>query len=260
MNNTDISSVEMFTVLRNTAIIISESKFGSYFVLKGGAALVCKMIESNNRQLIRNTSDLDVHCDNINIWNEFVAEIESLLNKNKFGYNYKLIDIRSKRKEINNSDSLKIVVDTGKNKIEFKIDMNIKSNDIITIEYSPMLHMNTYDKLTMLSDKIVAVSSQKVYRRIKDLYDICALAIIGDYESEDIIKHIKVKHKDAKLESMIVPDNFDKLSHAYDAFNGIENKPQFIEVVKLAGNFLYPIYANDSSKIWNHKTGTWYNI
>lgn len=173
---------------------------------------------------------------------------------------YKLTKRRSETKGLDTSDSLQFEVYNTNNgdKVKFKIDMNIKSNSIITCEYSPILNMNTYDALTMLSDKIVVVSSEKIFRRVKDLYDLCVIVSMYNINYLDIINHLNVKHPNVQLKNMLKSSNFEDIGHAYSKYQGIENKPNIEVLFNIALTFLYPIYQKiEGNMIWNSQTLCW---
>ena len=175
---------DIYEYLRYTANLIAASEFGNQLVLKGGSVLISKLIECNRLDLYRLTTDLDIHCDKKEVWIAFYTNIENILNNNDRNYIYRVEKRRSEIKGLETSDSLRFSLNDSGTIVNFKIDMNIKSNRIITVECSPILNMNTYDALTMLSDKIVAVSSDKIYRRIKDLYDITVFAsLLSDFSN-----------------------------------------------------------------------------
>lgn len=254
---------DIYKYLVDTVNLISQSRFGNKMILKGGSVLISKMIENSRMDLYRKTTDIDIHCDKKEVWIDFYTNIEAILNSNNFGYVYTLSDRRSLKKGFDTSDSLKFrLFDSNNNKsIEFKIDMNIKSNAIITCDYSPILNMTTYDALTMLSDKIVVVSSQKIYRRIKDLYDLCVLLSLCDFTYYDVVEHIRLKHGNVKLDNMLVNENFSEIEHAFSKYDGISNKPNILTIISLAQIFLQPIYCNNQKNmLWKKEISSWVSL
>lgn len=251
---------DIYEYLRYTANLISQSHFHNKMILKGGSVLISKLIECGREDLYRLTSDLDIHCDKKEVWIEFCNNIEDILNKNDRGYVYRITKRRSEAKGLNESDSLTFSLEDHGKTVKFQMDMNIKSNTIITVDYSPLLQMNTYDAYTMMSDKIVVVSSNKIYRRIKDLYDIAVLASIYNFKYLELVKHINVKHPNVKLENMIVPDNISNIEHAYNVFSGIRNKPDIRYLLNYCLTFLEPIYLdyNQGELMWNTQQVKWF--
>jgi hypothetical protein len=252
--------VDIYEYLRYTINLISQTEYKDIFILKGGSVLVSKMIEANRLDLYRITTDIDIHCNSKEIWINFSNNVETILNNNDRGYVYKLIKRRSDTKGLNTSDSLAFELNDKGNIIKFKMDMNIKSNSIITIEYSPLLNMSTYDAYTMLSDKIVTISSQFIYRRIKDLYDLSVLSSLYNFQYSEVIKYLSIKHPDVNLVNMMNTVNYEALEHAYSKYTGITNKPDFRVLLTICTSFMYPIYNGYKGElIWNTNTQTWVN-
>lgn len=249
---------DIFEYLAYTANLISRSSFGNKMILKGGTALMSKLIECGRTDLRRLTRDLDIHCDNKEVWVNFCTNIENILNNNSMGYVYKITKRRSKEKGLVQSDSLVFELNDNGKIIEFKIDMNIKSNSIITVEYSPILNMTTYDTYTMLADKISSISSKTIFRRIKDLYDLAVLITIQDYSYTEVMKHIKIKHPTFEPVNMLTPNNFDELVHAYNKYRGIRNKPEIEYLIPYCSTFLQPIYLGYTGELlWSAQSISW---
>ncbi len=205
------------------------------------------------------TRDLDIHCNKKEVWIDFYTNIESVLNMNDRGYIYKITKRRSQEKGLNTSDSLTFSLNDDGKAIQFKMDMNIKGNHIITVEYSPILNLTTYDAYTMLSDKITAVSSKIIFRRMKDLYDITVLAAIQSYSYNNILEHLNIKHPNVKLVNMLTPENFSDLEHAYQMYKGITNKPYIGELIGYSSTFLEPLYIgyHQGDLTWNTQESKW---
>lgn len=251
---------DIYGYLVDTANLISQSRFGDKMILKGGSVLMSKLTECGRDDLKRITRDLDIHCDKREVWIDFYTNIESILNSNNLGYTYRITERRSAKKGLDTSDSLKFVLNDIVNSktIEFKIDMNIKSNTIITCDYSPILNMNTYDLNTSITDKIIVVSSKKVFRRIKDLYDIAVMASICNFSYSDVQKHIVVKHGNVELTNMLIPENYEMLKHAYDLYKGILNKPTLENLVSIDSSFLEPFYIGYNGElVWDCQRAFW---
>ena len=256
-----MQDLDIYKLLVTTANIISQTKFAMRFAIKGGLVLVTKMFEHGKNDMFRRTTDIDIHCNSRDTWIDFYTNCERILNNNPYNIVYCLEDRRSARKGLDKSDSLKfgVTLPDG-SKTHIKMDMNIKSNETIEIEFDTNLNMFTYSELTMLSDKIVVVSSQHVYRRIKDLYDLCVLANMYDFRLVDIANILQKKHnKDfSQLTNMLIPANMPALMHAYSEFKGIYNKPPFSIIWDTATKFLLQIYSNSNLNItWSYREGMW---
>lgn len=256
-----IDDLEMYRLLVYTAQLIAKSQYARYFALKGGVVLASKIYEAGRMDFFRRTVDIDVHCCSQDAWNAFCRDCITLFNANPDGLVYKLIQRRANVKPIDNSDSLKFEVTLPNGRVvPFKMDMNIKSNSIVELSFSHTLNMQTYTALTSLSDKIVVVSSQKIYRRVKDLYDLCVLISLFDFKSVDIANMLRKKHNLAfsDLINMLTADNMSTLDHAYSRYSGIHNKPPLDTLVSMAKQFLEPLYCGVSgANVWRHTECFW---
>ena len=253
-----MTSLEQYEYLRYTINLISRSKYGRLLFIKGGSALLSKMLESGFDSYFRKTTDIAIHCDKKSLWEEFCENVVVLLNENDRHYRYELISRRADTKGFQSSDSLKFKLYDNDIVFDFRMDMNIKSNSIIFVEYSTKLNMNTYDSYTtMLSDKISVISSEKIFRRIKDLYDLHVLLIMYNFELNKIWEIMAKKHKDAELVNMLTYEEYDKLNHAYERFRGIDNKPDFSYIFAIAELFLTPVYNEDRDLLWDREAQSW---
>lgn len=122
---------------------ISKSVYSEYFVLKGGAVLMSRVLEKNRADLYRMTQDIDIHTDNPYVWEHFLDNIVKVLNSNNSGVVYKVIKIRSVDRakrgldELLSCDSIQLSASTPwyPEDIKVKIDMNIKPAVRIGFEY-----------------------------------------------------------------------------------------------------------------------------
>ena len=257
-----LTDLQIFEVLKKRASLVARSQYAACFVLKGGTVLIAKMFENNRMDLFRRTRDLDIHCDSKDVWNKFCTDCVDILNNNCYGYTYSLIDRRADRKGFDTSDSLKfeVLLATG-DVVKIGMDMNIKSNALIGIAFDGYLNMSTYDAYTMLSDKLVVVSSQKVYRRIKDLYDLCVLASLYDFDLTHVQLTLKKKHNKTAgaLTNMLIPQNMADLGHAYTKFSGIANKPELDTLLDITVPFLAIIYSGAAGDYtWRKDARQWH--
>lgn len=219
---------------------LSNSKFKDYFIIKGGSALMLSLKEENESSFIRETTDIDIHCESKDIWYKFVNDCEDLFNNNKNGFIFKLVKER-KLTEETSSSSLKFNVTNHKNEsCTVKVDMNIKSNDVIGYEKFNSIDLNHFDYYTMLSDKIVVCCSHKIFRRIKDLYDLYAITKTNNVKLIELAKRIKIKHNTDKLEIFINEYTYKDLEHAYNKYKGFPINRNFDELYIYVVNFLKP--------------------
>ena len=76
----DLTPYEIYDVLIDAANKISKSRYSMSFALKGGTVLISRLMESNRLDLFRKTTDIDIHCTNKEVWNNFCRDVECILN------------------------------------------------------------------------------------------------------------------------------------------------------------------------------------
>lgn len=254
--------MDMYRLLEYTIRLISRTQYRDKFALKGGAVLMNSVVVSNNVNLFRRTQDIDVHCVSAADWIMFVRDLEMILNSNREGIVYKITAIRSRDKyggKVNTSDSVALNVrlpDGTESKI--KIDMNVKDNTVVELVFNGNLNMYTYSNVTMLADKLHAVSSCKIYRRVKDVFDIVVLASLYDFNIDDVYSKLNKKFGSMYLETnYMTAENYSMLEHAYNKYDGIWDKREFKYVINSALHFCKPIYRREHNKIWISSVGNW---
>lgn len=262
-NENRMNDIEIYELLMATVHIISRTEYAKYFALKGGTVLISRLIENNRIDLFRRTSDIDVHCNRYEYWESFCKNIEMLLNSSNNGYRYKLIKRRNDSKPSCVSDSLQFDVHNviGMKSTKIKIDMNVKGESGVELDFSGVLGMNIYSVQTAVADKVRALSSKAIYRRVKDMYDLSVYASIYALDYHKIKLALKKKYPDEQLTNMLIPQNMNELKHAYDKFDGIANKPTFGDLYYICQKFLHPIYKDVKYNLrWNTNSMAWERI
>lgn len=260
-------TTQLLDVLVEAVMIISKSKFGSEFILKGGLSLLSALKEEN-KDLTRYTIDADLHWLQEESWHPFVDSLEELLNKNaRWGFVYKITKLRE-LKNGSSSVSLEALSDDGLS-FKFKFDMNIGSCYPGLVEERTLLNSNysmkMYSLEAMLADKLKVLSSQKIYRRCKDLYDIYVLSYLKEFVLSEVVCISKAKNY---TDQMVGPHflgegSLDDIAHAYSKLQ-LLNKPDFDVVVRRVIDFTLPIFDNirftpDNIK-WDYNKGEWFNV
>lgn len=94
----------------------------------------------------------------------------------------------------------------------------------------------------MIADKLAVVSSDKVFRRIKDVVDLYYMSKVLDFNTQDILQSLENSGR--------ILGEFDgflnrtgELKHSYDKFrfNGDVNKPGFDEIYCRVKNYIEDI-------------------
>lgn len=90
----------------------------------------------------------------------------------------------------------------------------------------------------MMADKVLVLSTDKIFRRIKDMVDLYYLSQVFKFDKADVLKTLQ--NSERKLESFnSFLNRTDELKHSYDKFRfeGNVNKPPFDEVYKTVKTF-----------------------
>lgn len=101
----------------------------------------------------------------------------------------------------------------------------------------------------MLADKIYVVSTNKIFRRIKDLVDIYYISKVFELNKSDIM--LTLKNSDRTLEAFKeFLNSKDDLEHAYSKFRftGDVLKPPFCEVYRTVKSYIKTFLPKEKSK------------
>lgn len=100
----------------------------------------------------------------------------------------------------------------------------------------------------MLADKISAVSSDKVFRRIKDIVDLYYFSQVFVFNKDDVLQ--RLQESDRKLDSFhSFLHQQGELEHAYEKFRfaGDVNKPPFEDVYRSVKRYIKAILPKERS-------------
>lgn len=203
----------------------------------------------HSSQIVRFTKDIDLSVSVKDTWEYIVDNLVSILNSMQDSYVFRIIKRRGYTKNPN-SDSVVFEVINVKTQQSFKdvkIDMNIKC---LHPEFSITIDGLHYtDLYTMLSNKLYVVATPKIYRRVKDFYDI--YLILKAFKEDRIILEAQVlfsrfsqlyKIESDYLIECLKEDFYDKLKHAYKSNDIFDNKESFDEVFDYSIKFIHEFY------------------
>lgn len=110
----------------------------------------------------------------------------------------------------------------------------------------------------ILADKLTVMSKRLIFRRVKDIVDVYALAHCVNVSTPDIYE---IFRKDPKREVGAFDEFYNRradLEHAYGKLAGIECKPSFDEVYSYLCGFVQPFARKDMSpKKWVNSKRNW---
>lgn len=252
MGNTN-KIIDMYTYMN----VINSMKIDMIF--KG--ALVLNAYLDNS--LGRETKDIDSNLyGNMNQLKLDNIIKESVINANKIGLNLTVEKIR----EYSSNKSAGYAFyknNQSSSKSYFTLDISIGGK--ISGHMNYIIGQFTFEGVTpinMMADKISAISTAKIMRRIKDMYDVYRLSFIDGIKSDEIIDNIISRSR--KLSDFNdFRNNLDGkrgLKHAYNKYIGIQKKPEFDVIYSRVYAFVVVFYNRElnSRYIWSAETCNWY--
>lgn len=137
--------------------------------------------------------------------------------------------------------------DSGEVLFSMDIDVNrpIPPTKMYAVEG---LHFRGVAPAQMIADKISAVSSDKVFRRIKDIVDLYYLSKVFDFDKDDVLQRLKDSGRGL--------GNFygflhrrGELEHSYEKFRfaGDVDKPPFEDVYRAVKRYIKTILPKERS-------------
>lgn len=139
---------------------------------------------------------------------------------------------------------------TGKK--QFSLDIGIRQNPY-GVSYMTLNGVyftgSSLDK--MFADKVNVLSGRKIFRRVKDLFDLYLMSYMSNFST--VSTYSIYSTYNIVLGSFAeFLNNKSDLKHAYDVLRGISNKPDFDVVYARVYYFVSPfIKRSMSSMIWN---------
>lgn len=137
----------------------------------------------------------------------------------------------------------------------FKIDLGLRRHpfyqNYIFSYQGKMVSLKGATLSKMLADKVCAISSQKVFRRAKDLIDTDIYSYCAGFDMLEVRRLAKESGHDI--------ENFDAfqnrqadLRHAYEKLDDVVHKPDFDTLYARLSTFLKPFIENSiEPSVWN---------
>ncbi|MBN4069365.1 hypothetical protein JYU11_00490 [bacterium AH-315-G05] len=205
--------------------------YGNQIVIVGHISMLLAYGES-----YRHTRDVDLHANNLLLFNELETKLESIVN------GCEVIDIK------NHSETSKRITIRYNNNI-YKIDLVLKCESWIEIEPGICIQ----DKSARLADKLSVVFSKKVYRRLKDLLDVLYIARREAVSTYEIEVAVNDRGYDISVWTFQYLLDTVTLKHAFIKFDGQNLYLTFEELYEEYTEFLLPMLA----LIQEGRIGTW---
>jgi len=228
---------------------------GSVPIIYKGAMITKLILKENNFDAFaRETQDIDASWAGANL--PLMEQLTDMLNCSLSGLGLSAVVKREYGEKM--SAGFKIV--DAKEDVKLSIDIDMRAAmDSRTYQYGNV----TFQGVTpdsVIGDKISVVSSDKVFRRAKDLIDLYALAHCVSVKT-DSIRGIWERESRAIGNFDAFANRRDDLGHAYEKLRRVDKKPEFDLLYGYLAKFLAPfIEAGSAALVWNNGENIWMDI
>ena len=152
------------------------------------------------------------------------------------------------------------VVDKDTNKNIFKMDIAIKPTIGSKLYYFGDMTIKGVLPTEVLADKITAMSSNKLFRRMKDVTDIYALSHCVEVETDKIWDICKEKNHEVQSFDGFY-NRKSEVEHAYNMLRGVDGKPDFDVIYTYISKFVKPFAEKIiGNKVWNSDKAAWRDV
>lgn len=214
---------------------------------KGSMVLKACLMDVGYHEETRHTVDIDANwnSDVPPIADQMVESLQSAVNKNDIDLEVSLYRMYGDRRSAGFELSDKT---TGEILFSMDIDVNRPVAPTKIYEVSG-LRFRGVTPLQMIADKISVISTDKVFRRIKDVVDMYYISNVFGFNADDIIQTLKNSNRTL--------DTFHgflyrtgELRHSYDKFRfeGGVNKPPFEEVYLTVKTYIGDVLPEEKHK------------
>lgn len=214
---------------------------------KGSMVLKACLIEAGYDEETRHTVDIDANwnSDTFPTGEQMTNSLQNALEKNNINLDVNIYrmygDGRSAGFELSDKN-------TGEIYFTMDIDVNrpLAPTKIYEVEEFRFRGVSPYQ---MIADKLSVVSTDKIFRRIKDLVDLYYISKTFDFDKIEILQTLE--------DSGRTLDTFDgflhrteELKHSYDKFRfvGGVNKPPFDEVYEEVKSYIKEVLPKQKVK------------
>lgn len=232
-------------IMYNVMMAIYDSRIPMSF--KGSMVLKACLLEAGYSEDTRHTVDIDGNwsSDNPPTGEEMVESLQKALRKNNIDLDVSIFRMygegRSAGFELADRD-------TGEILFSMDVDVNrpVSSTKVYEVEGIRFLGVSPSQ---MIADKISAVSTDKVFRRIKDVVDLYYLSKVFVLDKAEIVKVL--------TDTGRTLDNFngflyrtEELGHSYDKFRlvGDVQKPPFDEIYQSVKMYIKDFLPKERSR------------
>lgn len=210
---------------------------------KGSMALKAYLLEVGYSEDTRHTVDIDAN------WNSDTAptmeQIAEAFQKaiDKDGINLTVIPYRKYGDDRSAGFELR---DSSSEEVIFTMDVDVNRPMPLTKIYEVSgVRFRGVAPSQMIADKVSVVSSDKIFRRIKDIVDLYYFSHVCDFNREDVLHILENNGRTlGRFDEFL--NRTEDLKHSYEKFRfaGGVNKPTFEEIYQTVKTFIADIISD----------------
>jgi hypothetical protein len=216
-------------------------------------AMITKLILQENGfdDFARETTDIDASW--VGASSPPMEQLTAMLNDVLSALGLKAIVKREYSEKM--SAGFNIVDSAGVEKLSIDIDMRSTINSR-TYQYGNTTFRGATPD-NVIADKISVVSSDKIFRRAKDLIDLYALSHCVTVKTADI-RAIWARESRVPGVFDAFRNRQDELRHSYEKLRRVDAKPDFDVIYDYLTEFLTPfIEAKTAALVWDNNKSSW---
>lgn len=214
---------------------------------KGSMVLKACLIEVGYSEETRHTVDIDANwnSDTPPTGEQMVESLQNAIKKNGLDLDVSIYRMYSEGR----SAGFELIErNTGEIPFSMDIDVNrpIPQTKIYEVDGLRFLGVSPSQ---MIADKVSAISTDKVFRRIKDVVDLYYISNVFNFDKENVMQTLK--NSGRKLDSF---NGFihktDELKHSYEKFRfaGDVKKPPFEEVYSAVKSYIKDVLPKEKRR------------
>ncbi|MBR3439874.1 MAG: nucleotidyl transferase AbiEii/AbiGii toxin family protein [Clostridia bacterium] len=211
---------------------------------KGSMVLKACLIEAGYSKETRHTVDIDAnwYTDTPPTAEQMVESLQSAISKNGIDLNVSIYrmygDGRSAGFELSDNESGEVL---------FTMDVDVnrpipptKIYEVAGVSFCGVA------PIQMISDKIAVISTDKVFRRIKDIVDLYYISHVIPFNRIAVLETLKNSNRSLEGFNGFLHRS-EELRHSYDKFRftGDVNKPSFDEIYRTVKEYINDILPRD---------------
>lgn len=211
---------------------------------KGSMVLKACLMEAGYDDETRHTVDIDAnwYSDTPPTAEQMVASLQKAIDKNGIGLSVSIYRLYGEGRSAGFE-----LADRSSGEVLFTMDVDVNRPQTQTKIYEVAgVRFCGVAPIQMIADKVAAISTDKVFRRIKDVVDLYYLSRVVPFDRAAVLETLKSSGRGL--------DDFngflyrsDELCHSYEKFRfaGDVTKPPFDEVYHSAKSYIKDILPND---------------